>query len=398
MTQSAHETILGVLTQNAPVPVGIDPARLVVWEQRMGFSYQQLRGVIGGAIQEHNVEMFAAWGDAFYATPDQSVWYPQGGDVIEFEELAGGARPNPVKGGQAGHMIPMSVWGKAIGGDWRTLADMTMPRILASMKGIIAAGRDLFDRRLLNRVFDPTEYLLGATGYDVPFCNGSPGGGTTGPNYAPLKWGGYTFDFDHNHYLAVTAATTNPVTGAAFGASVDYGLGLEAIAFLVAEHGLTGNFKALISEADVTTIRALKNYVQPMSTIPWGDFGGRTAEPKYGEPKEYGSIPATGNRYVGCYNSAYGLIDLFANTRIPVHYAVCYRPGSVLNPTNALAVRYRPEWGLGFKVLDIPNEETTFPVKEIDIEFEFGVSCGQNREAAACMLYGTTPYAAPTIR
>lgn len=395
---TAHETILGVLTTNSPVPLGIDPGRLVVWAKRFGQSYEQLRATMGGAIQEHNVEMFSAWGDLFYATPEMDVWYPNGGDVVAFVELSGGARVPLVNGGQAGHMIPLAPWGIGIGGDWRTLYDMTPARILASAKGIIAAGRDLFDRSLLNRIFDPTEVLLGSQGYNVPFCNGSPGGGSTGPNYAPLKWGGNVFDYTHTHYLAVTSGTTNPVTGAAFGGSVTYGDGLSALAYLIAEHGFGGNYKAYVSEADITTIRALTDYVQPVSTIPWQDRGGLTSGAIYAENKEYGSIPATGGRYIGAYNSAYGLIDLYANSRIPTHYAFVYRPGSTLNPTNAISVRYRPEFGLGFKINDIPNFETTFPIKEIDIEFEFGVSCGQNREAGACMLFGTTPYAAPTIR
>ena len=394
---TAHETILGVLTQNAPIPAGIDPGRLVIWQERMGFSYQQLRATIGGAIQEVNLEMFANRGDMFYATPDQSVWYPNGGDVVEFVQISGGGRVPLVHGGQAGHMIPLSPWGLGIGGDWRTIADMTMARILSSAKGIVAAGRDLFERSVLNRAFDPTEFLLGATGYNVPFCNGSPNSGSGGPKYAPLKWGGYVFDYTHNHFLAVSSGTTNPITGLAFGGGVNYGSGLEALAFLIAEHGFGGNYKALISEADTVTVRGLQNYVQPVSTIPWQDRGGLTSGPIYAENKEYGDIQAMGDRYVGAYNSAYGLIDLYANTRIPANYACVYRPGSTLNPANALAVRYRPEFGLGFKINDIPNEQTTFPVKEIDIEFEFGVSCGQNREMGAVMEFGASSYAIPTI-
>jgi len=393
MPQTAHETILGVLTQNAPVPPGIDPGRLVLWQQRMGYSYQELRGTLGGAIQEVNLEMFSSWGDMFYATPEQAVWYPNGGDVVEFKQVSGGARVPLVHGFQAGHMIPLNPWGLGVGGDWRTIADLTMPRILAQAKGIIAAGRDLFERAMLNRFFDNTEQILGSTGYNVPFCNGSPGT----VKYAPMKWGGYTFDYTHNHYISVSTASINPITGSAWGGTPTYGDGLDALAFLIAEHGFMGNYKAMISEADVSTVRALPNYVQPVSTIPWMDRGGLTSGPIFAEQKEYGSIVAMGTRYVGAYNSAYGLIDLYANTRIPAHYAGLYRPGSTLNPANALAVRYRPEFGLGFKILDIPDETTTFPIKEIDIEFEFGVSCGQNREAGAAMEFGVDSYTVPTI-
>lgn len=294
-------------------------------------------------------------------------------------------------------MIPLAPWWIGIGGDWRTLYDMTHARILASAKGIIAAGRDLWERSVLNRFFDPTEYILGSTGYNVPFVNGSPNSGSGGPKYAPLKWGGYTFDYTHTHYLAVTSATTNPITGAAFGGSVTFGDGLDALAFLIAEHGFQGPYKALISESNAPTVRALANFVLPVEDIHWMDRGGATTGPIFADNRAVGSFAPMGDRYVGSYLSPYGLMEIYANTRIPANYAGVYRPGSTLNPTNALAVRYRPEFGLGFVINEVPNEQTTFPIKEINIEFEFGISAGQNREVGAAMLFGTTPYAAPTI-
>ena len=51
MTQTALETIQGVMTQIAPVPVGIDPARLVLWEEKGNFSYEYVRSVFGAAVQ-----------------------------------------------------------------------------------------------------------------------------------------------------------------------------------------------------------------------------------------------------------------------------------------------------------------------------------------------------------
>ena len=59
---------------------------------------------------------------------------------------------------------------------------------------------------------------------------------------------------------------------------------------------------------------------------------------------------------------------------------------------------FRSGFGLGFKINEIPDSNTTFPIKEVDVELEFGVSCGQNRYAGAsfCLVSGGV-YAIPTI-
>jgi len=388
MTQTALETLRGVMTQIAPVPAGIDPARLVLWEQKGNFSYEYVRSIIGASVQGLNEERAMAWGDLITITKEQSVWYFNGGAVQPVEITMGDRRPTPVRGNNAGHMIDLKVYSNAFGGTTRKLEDMTESQLIGSVMGLVTALRDTFDFSILNRAMTNSEVLLGSTGYNVGFCDGSPNAGTGGPKYAPPKWNGTTFYEDHDHYIGYNASTPKTFD------DVFAGLALK-----VAEHGLPINtdFKILVSEADILTIRALTNYVMPVTNVSI-DRGGLTSGAIFYEQGSVGFIPSSGGRYIGSYNTAYGFGQLYANPRIPTGYALLYRPGPTFATNNALAVRYRPSTGFGVKICEIPDFTTTFPVKEIDLEDEYGVSAGKNRYAgAAGYLVAGGVWANPTI-
>ena len=389
MTQTALETIRGVMTKIAPVPAGIDPARLVLWEQKGNFSYEAVRATIGAAIQSINEERALAWGDLITLTTEQSIWYMNGGAVQPTEKTMGDTRPPLVTGRNAGHMIDLAVWQLGFAGTTGRLEDMTPSQLEGAIVGIATAFRDEFDYRILNRAFSSTDTALGTSGYDVGFCNASPLGGSSGPKYAPPKFNGKTFYEDHQHYVAY-----NSSNGKTFADCLD------GVALLVAEHGLPINtdFKVYVSEADVATYRALASYVMPVNNVS-PDRGGLTTGNIFYEGGVVGSIPASGGRYIGAYNTAYGFGQLYASPRIPTGYGFLYRPGPAFAANNALAVRYRPSTGYGIRILEIPDFSTTFPVKEIDVEDEFGVSCGKNRYAGACYQLGAgaSSYTDPTI-
>lgn len=388
MTQNALETIRGVMTKIAPVPPGIDPARLVLWEQRGKFSYEQVRALIGASIQALNEERALAWGDMIALTAESAVWYMNGGAVEPSNVTMGRSRPALVRGNNAGHSIDLQVWALAFGGTSRDLEDMTESQLVGGVVGLATALRDRFDYSVLWRALTNTEVGLGDSGYSVGFCDGSPNAGSGGPAYAPPKWNGKTFYEDHNHYIAVNSAT------------YDYGDAIDQVAFTVAEHGLPINtdFKVYVSESDVATIRDLDNYVMPVNNVS-PDRGGLTSGNIFYEGGSVGPIPASGGRYIGSYNTAYGFGQLYATPRIPTGYGLLYRPGAAFAANNALAVRYRPSTGYGVRINEIPDYSTTFPVKEIDVEDEFGVSAGKNRYAGAAFYWGNgvTEYINPSI-
>lgn len=383
MTQTALETIRGVMTQIAPVPAGIDPARSLLWGERGEYDYAYCRSVIGAATQGLNEERAVAWGDLIALTTEQAIWYMNGGKVGPVDKTMGRSRPPQHRGFNAGHMIDLSVWSDSFGGDRRDFEDMTESQLIGSVTGLITGFRDRFDYEILNRALTSAHIALGSAGYNVGWCDAD-----TTVKYAPPKFAGKVFYEDHNHYAGYNLSTPKTFDDV-----------ITGLALLVAEHGLPVNkdFKILVSEADVTTIRALTNYVMPVANVTI-DRGGATTGNQFFEAGSVGSIPNSGGRYIGAYNTAYGFGQLFATYRIPTGYVLLYRPGESFAANNALALRYRKSTGYGLKILEIPDETTTFPVKEIDLEDEYGVGAGKNRYAAAAgyLVAGGT-WADPTI-
>lgn len=393
MTQTALESFQGALTQIAPLPPGIDANRLAQWAQRGKFNYAQVRAMVGAAFQSLNEERGMVWADMITVTPNQAITYMQGGAVEPAQKTNGKSRPKHVRGGYQGHMIDLAVWEVSIAGDRRTLEDMTEDELYGSIVGAETSLRDQFDQSLLTRFFSQAENLLGTTGYDVGFCDGSPNAGSGGPKYAPRKWNGKVFYEDHNHLIGVDSSISGHT----------YGYAVNQLAKLVGEHGLPLNsgFKALVSESDVSTIQGDIRYVLPVANVS-EDRGGLTTGNIYFREGVMGNTPASGGRYIGSVQTDYGFGDLFSIPRIPTGYIGLYRPGAPFAPNNALAVRYRESTGFGARLKEIPDETTAFPIKEIDVEDEYGISTGKNREAGACALFanfsgGSTPYTDPTI-
>src|SRR5258707_1492037 len=105
MSQTALEVIQGVMTQIAPVPVGIDPARLVLWEQPGKFSYEYCRSVIGASVQALNEERAIAWAALLALTTESAIWYMNGGKVTQVPKTIGRSRPTQKPGFNSAHTI-----------------------------------------------------------------------------------------------------------------------------------------------------------------------------------------------------------------------------------------------------------------------------------------------------
>lgn len=374
------QAFYGVIAQNQPIPTGIDGGRLALTMLKGNITYEQLRAMIGAGAQSFNEEMMTTTGDMFYPTTKIDVKYPQGGTLPTIETTSGSARPQLIRATIVGHMIDRTVKTYAIGGSWRAMEDADPEYILASVRAGNQMLRNYWEGSLLTRMLNNTENPLGSTpGYDVGWCDGS-----SGLQYAPPQWNGNDFTASHQHYTAYDSAVTNPATGANY----TYGDALDLTAKNISEHGVGNVFKAYVAEGSVSTILALTNYERPVRLSSTQiDRGGQTAGNQYFIEGEFATTPAMGGRFIGAYNSGYGEVLLYATARIPAGYGVLYRPGPQGNPENALAVNYRPSFGLGVKVLEKPDWSATFPLSEVDLELEFGVSCGASRFAGAAFQF-----------
>ena len=101
---------------------------------------------------------------------------------------------------------------------------------------------------------------------------------------------------------------------------------------------------------------------------------------------------------VGFYHSQYGLVEVKATARIPTTYSCMVKSYGQLAAANPLAVRVHPDVGFGFYVLPETTPDDDTPIKQLDVEFEFGVGVGADRtNGAASFLDSSGTYTAPTI-
>lgn len=380
--------IRGVLTTaNHALPAGLDGTRIAQWRLRDGRSYEEVRAQIANGFDDYNEETLAAFGDMVTVTDLDYFEYPNGGTLIAMNPISSGSKSDSVKGFTVGHMIDLIPYQQSVGGDWRYFRDTREPVILATIRAIVQAGRNLFDKSMLTRAMTTTENKLGSSGYDVPFCNGNPNSGSGGPSYVPPQWNGKVFDETHTHYLGYDSGNSKTFADV-----------LSGLAATINEHGHDGPYHTFISETDVTTFRGLTDYVKPVNNISIIDRGGLSSGAIYYENGTILAQPAVGGRYIGAYDTGYGCVFLRATNRVPTGYVSMYKSYGQLDPRNPLGVRIHPDFGFGFRVMEIPSWETTWPVKRIDVEIEYGISCGVNRTiGAAGYLVSGGAWANPTI-
>ena len=374
----------GVLSRNQPIPDGVDGGRLALVQLKGNITYAELRAMGGAGAQAFNEEMVTAYGDMFYPTTKIAVTYPNGGTLPEMEESTDESRPLLIRSNIIGHMIDRKVYKYGIGAGERAIKAMDADYILATIKSGNQMARNLWEKKLLTRAMITTEFTLGSTGADVPFCNGSP----NALKYAPPQWGGQVFQDTHNHYNAYNSS------------SVTYDVALNGTAATLSEHGVGGIYKCMVSENDVATIVNITNF-QKIVRLAGGivDRGGATTGNQYFEEGALGPTPKMGGRRIGSFQSNYGEIECWSTYRIPAGFGFMYVPGPQGDPQNALAVNYDPDYGLGVKLKEKPDWTSTFPLAEMHLEFEFGVSCGESRFSGACFQWaaGAVSYTNPVI-
>ena len=69
-----------------------------------------------------------------------------------------------------------------------------------------------------------------------------------------------------------------------------------------------------------------------------------------------------------------------------------------LDPRNSLAVRVHPDVGFGLRIVTETTDDNQYPIKQVNVEFEFGVGVGNDRtNGAAAILVSGGAWANPTI-
>ena len=352
------------------LPVGVDGTRLAEWAMRDGVTYAQLAQQLALALGDANQALVAKWGFLFSITEEIMMEYENGGSVVEMDELTDTDKGIPVRGDTLGHMLPLRAYGNAIGGTKRYFRDARSAKIRAGISTLVRRGIWRFEKKLLTRFFTNTEEAIGSAGYSVPFVRGT--GGTV--DFAPVPYDGKTFATSHDHFIGYDS-DTNPKTMADV---------IEGLVTTLAEHGHDAPYTALVARDDIVLFAALTNKVVLVEAALQILRGGATSGPQF-----FAAGQQTLMR-IGSYQSSLGLVDLVASARIPSGYVGMTKSYGQLDGRNSLAVRVHPDRGFGLAVVPETTDDMEYPIKQLDVDFEFGIGVGMDRTNGAAGYLSTS--------
>ncbi len=102
--------------------------------------------------------------------------------------------------------------------------------------------------------------------------------------------------------------------------------------------------------------------------------------------------------HFGDFQTDFGLMRLHMSNHVPTKYCGAVKSYGSLDTRNPLAVRIHPAEGFGMFIVPetVPNDDV--PIKQLDVEFEFGIGVAMDRtNGTACHLDAAGTYTAPTI-
>lgn len=341
------------------LPTGVDGTRLAEWAMEDGITYGELANQIALALGDANQELVRRWGWLFAITEEIFMEYENGGSVTPMPELTDMDKPEPLMGTTIGHMIDLRYYGQGVGGSKRFFQRVRSAKIRAAISNIVRRAVWRFEQRLLTRLFTNTENAIGSAGYDVPFVRGTGGN----VDFAPPAWEGEAFTTSHDHFLGFNLST--PLTFADM---------LNGLAETLQEHGHEAPYRATVARADIASYAALTKFVELVGISGVIiDRGGETSGNQMFRQANWQM------GHFGDFQSDYGPIELHATARVPTAYASLVKSYGQLDQRNPLAVRVHPARGFGLMVVPETTPDDDFPVKQLDVDFEFGVGVGMDR-------------------
>lgn len=190
---------------------------------------------------------------------------------------------------------------------------------------------------------------------------------------------GTTFASNHTHYIASAGGVTNAA--------------MDALIGLIIEHGVTGEVRIEIAQAQETAVRGLPGfigYTDPRTMAPNTIGVGDQAVPNQNRLAIYNPR----NRAIGIYGAAEIWVKPYAIAGYIVARDTGRRPLAWRTRPNVGGANGRPQ--LTFGNLEIAAQDERYPLQAQTVLREFGV--GVNDRAAAAILYvGGGTYVQPNI-
>ena len=362
------------------LPAGVDGGLLARYRLADGSSMRRLLNELQGALNAGNRRM-QKWGRFYTSQSNFEVFYPDGNANQEMPEISDLDRPPSVRGTISGHSLPMSDYGRRIGGSylfWRR-SDLTSIRLEASAAVIQQEIETTFEKRMFERLFSNAEESVG-TGYSVPWV----AGGTGHIDYSPPAFAGQAFDTTHNHFSA-TASNLNTA------ANID--TQIDKMVDHLYHHGHRQPYEMWVADTDIEKYQASSKFIDLIDfpNIINFDRGGETAGPRI---LARGTPGMDADGMFGGFKSKRGSVHMYAYNRIPTNYLAAFSPSS------GAPLRLRVEKsanGFGARVITGASHNTDYPVSYIDVIFTFGFGVGPDRVAVVAGQFGDAAYSTPTI-
>lgn len=355
MTFAAHD--LKYIT----LPVGWDAAYLSKYRMADGVTLDRVVADIEAALSMFNAERPWFWDFITYQN-DPEVEYAQGNLVVE--DHSEYTPPKGQRPDHTGHMLPV----RKVDLGFRFTMDFLKEGKMSLVDGSIRKGIDAFRqwreyliiKRALQRADDSGAAKgLGSTGLSPGFATAAA---NTGVDFTPDRYGGKTFDSNHEHFTSVAAASLQTA--------------LNAQIANLREHGHPTPYETWISESYVATIAALSGFVgpQPVTQI----FG--TDDPRTTRPPAASEVPYV----LGSYGTNGGF-DTWIRVvpRVTQHYLFTSKPYGNGDPRNPFRLRRDPRWGSGTMLI---ATNSNYPLDDAYLFEALGVGVGEDRTNGAALF------------
>jgi hypothetical protein len=306
-------------------------------------------------------------------TADAALEYGQGSGNA-FEDATEYSQPDAQRSETSGHMLPLKLADYKLGWSSRWLEQARRAQIDNDINAMLDAARDIFEKRVLTRMFkiEPDVGVangLGAGGISPAFADGGVPSGTVAFTPRPFLQRAVAFTAQHSHYLRL-----NGITQAA----------LEQAVKTVWEHGHDQVFDLLISMSDVGSWTNTTNVT------------GFKSRPdlllQYGANADLGLV---NDSYIGVIATSYGSVRVRASARIPQNYWAVFKSYGPLDVRNPLAVRFDPMRGFGLRL--VADRVDRYPLAGAIGEMAFGVGVRDRVSAAVVLNASSGDYTSATI-
>jgi hypothetical protein len=360
--------------QGVVIPSAWDGGELTRLTLADGTTYQEILTDISAAVQLFNQAIAQSeLAPLMSPTADAQIEYGQGAGNA-FEDSTEYSQPDAQRSQTSGHMLPLRLVDYKMGWTSRWLEEARRAQIDNDINAMLDAARDVFEKRVLTRLFklEPETGVangLGAGGVSPGFADGGAPSGTVPFVPRPFFQRAAAFDATHSHYMRL-----NGITQA----------NLESAVKNAWEHGHDQVFDLIIAMADVNSWTNTTNVT------------GFKSRPdlllQYGQDVTLGLV---NDSYIGVISTAYGSVRVRASARIPTGYWAVFKSYGLLDPRNPLAVRFNPMRGFGLRL--VADRVDRYPLAGAIGEMAFGVGVRDRVSAVLVKNDSSGSYTSPVI-